>query len=287
MTFYSSGIPLRAGAGFKTAHFSSIDETRPDVGWFEVHPENYMVLGGSFHHYLTAIRENYPLSLHGVGLSLGSVDGVCKQHMSSLKKLIDRYEPDLVSEHLSWSRWQSTSLNDLLPVPYTHEAMNVFVRNIDTAQMALGKTLLIENPSSYLAFKDADYTESDFLVTLAKQSGAKILLDVNNVYVSAMNHGFDANTYIEAIPAELVGEMHLAGHRINHTEHGAICIDDHGSAVADPVWKLYEFTLEHIGIKPTLIEWDNHVPAWAVLYKEVKKVDQTISMINSAGCLLI
>jgi hypothetical protein len=215
-----------------------------------------------------------------VGLSLGSADGVCKQHLKALKQIIDRYEPGLVSEHLSWSRWQQTALNDLLPIPYTHEALQVFIDNIDTTQTALGRPILIENPSSYLTFKDADYTESDFLITLAQKSGAKILLDVNNVFVSAMNHWFDAIDYIESIPADLVSEIHLAGHSIDHTDYGAIFIDDHGSAITDIVWELFEITLNHIGAKPTLIEWDNNVPEWVVLYHEAKKADQKLKTLH-------
>ncbi len=266
-------IPARAGVGLKPQHFETILDTQPDVGWFEVHPENYMGAGGAPHHFLTRIREHYPLSLHGTGLSLGSADGVSTAHLEALKALVDRYQPALVSEHLSWSRWQNIALNDLLPVPYTDEALAVLCRNVDTAQNILQRPLLIENPASYLQVTFSHIEEAEFLVTLAQRSGAGILLDVNNVYVSACNHGFDARSYISRIPTELIGEIHLAGHAIDRIDGQPILIDDHGSEVCAAVWDLYLYALEQHGALPTLIEWDTDVPAWPMLFEQARKAE--------------
>lgn len=275
-TFVAQPIPVSAGVGLKPEHFDIILDSRPNVGWFEIHAENYMSGGGARHHYLAKIRDNYPLSVHGVGLSLGSAEGVCDKHLGAMKQLIDRYQPGLVSEHLAWSRWHSTVLNDLLPVPYTQQSLEVFSRNIDHTQTALQQQILIENPSSYFELKSSELTECEFLVTLAKRSGCKILLDVNNVYVSACNHGFDAREYIKSIPRQLVGEIHLAGHSLQKIPNpngaaGNVRIDDHGSLTCDEVWRLYQFTLAHVGKQPTLIEWDTNVPTWQVLYGEAEK----------------
>lgn len=283
----ANSIPANAGVGLKPQHFDIILATQPDVGWFEIHAENYMGGGGARHHYLSLIRENYPLSLHGVGLSLGSADGVCDKHLRAMKQLIDRYQPGLVSEHLAWSRWHSTVLNDLLPVPYTEQSIEVFSRNIDHTQTALQQQILIENPSSYFELKHSDYSECDFLVTLARRSGCKILLDVNNVYVSACNHGFDARQYIKSIPPQLVGEIHLAGHSLqqipNGDAEGVVRIDDHSSKTCDDVWQLYQFTLAHVGQQPTLIEWDTNVPAWQALQAEADRAMGYLAKLAPGG----
>ncbi len=276
-------IPSRAGVGLKPQHFETILETRPKCGWFEIHPENYMGAGGAPHHFLTRIRNDYPLSLHGVGLSLGSADGVSTAHLEALKTLIDRYQPGLVSEHLSWSRWQNISLNDLLPLPYTDETLSVLCRNIDITQNILQRTLLIENPASYLQVKYSHIEEAEFLVTLAQSSGAGILLDVNNVFVSACNHGFDARAYISRIPTELIGEIHLAGHATENTDGQEIRIDDHGSEVCDDVWKLYEYTLAQHGPVPTLIEWDTNVPDWSILFGRAQKAEAALARPTSGS----
>jgi uncharacterized protein (UPF0276 family) len=269
-------IPAKAGVGLKPEHYQAIIETKPDIGWFEIIPENYMAEGGAVHHYMHQIRESYPLSIHGIGLSLGSEEGVCSDQLAALKKLIDCYQPALVSEHLSWSKKADIVLNDLLPVPYTKEAMDVFTRNIDQTQNFLDRQIMIENPSSYFQLDYSVYSEWDFLVTLAKRSGAKILLDINNIYVSAFNHGFDAKQYIKSVPKELVGEIHLAGHSVHEMRGGKVLIDDHGSKVISQVWHLYEYALEHIGNRPTLIEWDANIPDWEVLFEQAKIADQMI-----------
>jgi uncharacterized protein (UPF0276 family) len=269
----SSPVPARAGIGLKPAHFTQILATRPDIGWFEVHPENYLVPGGPLHHYLTRIRADYPLSFHSVGMSLGSADGVDALHIQRLRALCERYQPALVSDHLSWSRWEHTCLNDLLPLPYTQANLQLMLANVDKVQTILGRRIAIENPSSYLALPASDMDECDFLVELARRSGAQILLDVNNVHVSATNHGWSANTYLERIPQELVSELHLAGHKVEHTDAGAILIDDHGSQVCPEVWALYVQALQHLGPRPTLIEWDTNVPALDVLLHEAEKAD--------------
>jgi uncharacterized protein (UPF0276 family) len=280
--FVSLPISARAGVGLKPEHYDIILATKPDIGWFEVHPENYMSAGGANHHYLGKIRENYPISIHGVGLSLGSAIGLSDIQLNALKILIDRYEPSLVSEHLSWSQYGPNALNDLLPVPYTEEALRVFSENIDRTQNFLQRQILLENPSSYFQLSYSTFSEWDFLVTLARNSGAGILLDINNIYVSAFNHGFNAENYIENIPPELVGEIHLAGHSLQQISGGEILIDDHGSEVISAVWSLYEFALKHIGNRPTLIEWDSNIPQWSRLYEQAKMADRRLSESNAA-----
>jgi len=276
-----NSIPAMAGVGLKPQHFDLILATKPDVGWFEIHAENYMGNGGARHHYLTKIREHYPLSIHGVGLSLGSSEGVCVKHLDALKQLVDRYQPGLISEHLAWSRYHGTVLNDLLPVPYTEQSLQVFSQNIDQTQTLLQRQILVENPSSYFELTNSEFSECEFLITLAKRSGCKILLDVNNVYVSACNHGFDAKQYIAAIDPALVSEIHLAGHSVQSLAGlGQIRIDDHGSPICDEVWQLYQFALAHLGPKPTLIEWDTDVPAWSVLQSEVSKTQSYINQLQ-------
>jgi uncharacterized protein (UPF0276 family) len=271
-----SPIPAKAGVGLKPEHYQAIIETKPDIGWFEIIPENYMAEGGAVHQYMHQIRESYPLSIHGIGLSLGSEEGVCSEQLVALKKLIDCYQPALISEHLSWSKQGGIAFNDLLPIPYTEEAVDVFTRNIDKTQNFLQRQIMIENPSSYFQLDYSVYSEWDFLVTLAKRSGAKILLDINNIYVSAFNHGFDAKQYIKSIPKELVGEIHLAGHSVQEMRGGTVLIDDHGSKVISQVWHLYEYALDHLGNLPTLIEWDANIPNWEVLFGQAKIADQMI-----------
>lgn len=269
-------IPARAGVGLKPDHYQTILETQPDIGWFEIHPENYMADGGAIHHYLEQIREIYPLSIHGVGLSLGSEEGLSTKHLASLKELVDRYQPGLVSEHLAWCKYRNQVFNDLLPVPYTSESLEILCRNIEQTQDYLGRQILIENPSSYFQLDYSSYSEWEFLVELAKRSGAGILLDVNNVYVSACNHDFNAEIYIKSIPPSLVGEIHLAGHSVQYLQGGKVLIDDHGSEVIDEVWELYDFTLSHLGNRPTLIEWDANIPLWDILYNQAIIADQTM-----------
>jgi len=275
--FQCKSIPALAGVGLKPQHFQSILAQNSHVSWFEIHAENYMSAGGPFHHYLQLIRDKYPLSIHGVGLSLGSFDGPCQRQLNDFKVLIDRYEPGLISEHLSWSRHGHNNLNDLLPMPYTDESLSTFVTNISSAQDFLKRQILIENPSSYFELNYNKYSEDEFLVAVAKQSGCQILLDINNVYVSAKNHGFDAKSYIDNIPSSLIGEIHLAGHSVQSLLSGEIRIDDHGSMVCDEVWALYQYTLDKVGTKPTLIEWDTNVPDWQVLSSQARIAHQHLT----------
>ena len=270
-------IPARAGVGLKPEHYHDILETHPDVGWFEVHAENYMGAGGPPHHYLTAIRENYPLSVHGVGLSIGAAGGLDAAHLERLRRVCERYQPHLVSEHLAWSTHDGRYLNDLLPVPYTFETLRRVVEHIDQLQTCLGRRVLLENPSTYVQFANSEMSELEFLQAIVARSGCGLLLDVNNVYVSATNHGFAAEDYLEAFPFEHVGELHLGGHAEDRDDDDErLLIDAHGTPVADPVWALYERTIERTGKLPTLIEWDNDVPEWQRLWAEAQRAERVM-----------
>jgi uncharacterized protein (UPF0276 family) len=276
VTFKASSlqpIPARAGIGLRAEHYREVLETRPAVGWLEVHSENYFGEGGRPLAFLEAIRAHYPLSLHGVGLSLGSTDELRRSHLASLKELIDRFQPGLVSEHLSWSSIGGRYLNDLLPLPYTEEALAHVVARIARVQEYLGRRILVENVSRYLDYKHTTIAEWDFLAAVARQSDCGILLDVNNIYVNAVNHGFDALTYLRAIPRDLVQEIHLAGFTVNRFEGGEIIIDSHNRPVADAVWALYREAIHRFGPQPTLIEWDTELPALAVLIAEAQQAD--------------
>lgn len=273
-------ILARAGVGLKADHYRTILETKPDVGWFEVHPENYMGEGGPPHAYLSAIRRDYPLSLHGVGMSLGGVDPLDEDHLARFAVLVERYQPALVSEHLAWATHKSDFLNDLLPLPLTHEALDVMAEHVDQMQSALKRQVLVENPSTYLSFDGEVMEEPEFLVALASRTGCGLLLDVNNVYVSARNHGFDPVPYIDAIPADLIGEVHVAGHAVEEINEAQLLIDDHGSAVVDEVWSLFGRLIDRVGPKPTLVEWDTNVPAWGVLLAEADKADALLRQNN-------
>jgi len=274
----SSPIPARAGVGFKPEHFGEILEGRPDVGWFEVHAENYMGDGGAPHHYLSAIREHYPLSVHGVGLSIGADAELDKEHLVALKRVCDRYEPGLVSEHLAWSTHDGVYLNDLLPVPYSSETLARVCEHIEQVQDVLGRRMLLENPSTYIKFESSEMSELEFLRAIVSRTGCGLLLDVNNVHVSATNHAYDATAYLDAFPYEHVGEIHLGGHAEDEGDDGEpLLIDDHASAVADIVWGLYDRTIARCGPVPTLIEWDNDVPAWDKLKDEAARANAILS----------
>lgn len=272
----SGSIPVSTGIGLRAPHYREVLESRPRVGWWEVHSENYFGAGGPPHHYLERVCADYPLSLHGVGLSLGSVDPLNRVHLAKLKTLIERYQPVLVSDHLSWSAFNGQYLNDLLPLPYTEEALSLIVVRIAAAQDFLGRQLLIENPSSYLQYVDSSIPECEFLREVAERSGCGLLLDVNNVYVSATNHGFDAIAYVRALPAARVQEIHLAGHTVNYYEDGEILIDTHNTPVCDDVWQLYEQTLRCVGPRPTLIEWDTELPPLATLLAEAQAATEIL-----------
>jgi uncharacterized protein (UPF0276 family) len=278
MTGNDTALPPRAGVGLKPEHYREILASSPEIGWFEIHAENYMGEGGAPHHYLGAIRERYPVSLHGVGLSIGGAGPLDADHLARLKALIERYEPASFSEHLAWSSHDSVYLNDLLPLPYTEETLARVCEHVDEVQEKLGRRMLLENPSTYVAFADASMSEVEFLRAVVRRTGCGLLLDVNNVYVQSVNHGFDARTLIDAFPVEHVGEMHLGGHATDSDDDGSpLLIDDHGREVADPVWALYAQALSRAGAKPTLIEWDNDVPAWDVLFAEAKRADAAIA----------
>lgn len=274
-----AGIPPRAGVGLKAQHYDIVLAERPDLGWFEVHAENYMGAGGPAHHYLAAVRRDWPLSLHGVGLSLGGAGPLDRDHLARLKVLVDRYQPGLVSEHLAWSSHGGAFLNDLLPLPYTRATLTCVTAHVDQLQNALGRRILLENPSTYVAFEQAEMDEIAFLTEVAEATGCGLLLDVNNVVVSATNHGYDAEAYLDAFPLNLVGEIHLAGHARDRDETGApLLIDAHDRAVNDTVWRLYAQVIARGGLKPTLIEWDNDVPAWPVLYAEALTAERIMAM---------
>lgn len=261
-------IPAKAGIGLRFRHHWAVVDERPDVAWFEVHTENYMG-GGSAPGFLDAVRRNYPISLHGVGLSLGSADGLDAAHLARVRHVVERVEPGLVSEHLSWSTSGGKYLADLLPLPMTDEALDVVCRHIDQVQTFLKRSILVENPSTYLRFQHSTIPEWEFLAHVAKHTGCGILCDVNNIYVSANNHDWDAATYLSALPPAAIGEIHLAGHSVRHLESGRILrIDDHGSRVAPEVWALYREALKRFGPVPTLIEWDTDVPPLEVLMEE-------------------
>jgi uncharacterized protein len=275
-TLAQPGETLRAGIGLRAIHHQEVIARRPAVGWFEAHSENYFGLGGPPRRALAEVRRHYPLSLHGVGLSIGSTDPLDATHLAQLVQLTRELEPMLVSEHLSWGSVGGRFTNDLLPLPYTEEALQHLVSRVGQVQDALGRQMLIENVSSYLQFTHSQMDEWDFLAQLARQSGCGLLLDVNNIYVSAMNHGFDALAFLNGIPRESVREMHLAGHSIHTVGGREIRIDTHSSPVCDAVWNLYSAALERFGPVPTLIEWDSEIPALSVLVAEAHKADRML-----------
>jgi uncharacterized protein (UPF0276 family) len=257
-----------AGIGLRHAHYQAVTETKPDIGWIEVHPENYF--GGGIHrHYLSKAREIYPVSFHAVGLSLGSAACVSREHLQSIRDLISIYEPFQISDHASWSMSGNAHLNDLLPLPYTEETLSVLCRNVDEAQEFLGRRMLVENPSTYLAFRESTMSEWEFLNETARRTGCGILLDVNNIYVQSHNHGFDQYKYLAGIEKKYVGEIHLAGHMERDSKAGGtVLIDTHDSLVRPEVWDLYSYAVSRFGAVPTLIEWDQKLPELGVLVAE-------------------
>ncbi|MDQ5909419.1 MAG: uncharacterized protein QG599_1514 [Pseudomonadota bacterium] len=269
-------IPARAGIGLRADHYDAVLETQPPVGWLEVHSENYFGAGGKPLKVLERVRADYPLSLHGVGLSVGSIDPLDQRHLTALKNLIRRFEPALVSEHLSWGSVDGRHFNDLLPLPYTEEALDHFSERVIAVQDVLGRQILIENPSSYLQYVASVIPEWEFLVEVAGRTGCGVLLDVNNIYVSARNHGFDASAYLQAIPLALVQEIHLAGFVVNRFDDGEILIDTHSQPVCPAVWALYRQAVQRFGPVPTLIEWDTDLPALAVLVAEAQQADAIV-----------
>ena len=273
----SKPIPARAGVGLKSIHYQTILETNPDIGWFEVHPENYMGAGGPPHRYLTDIAERYPLSLHGVAASIGADQPLDKDHLDRLQALNARYNPGLFSEHLAWSTHDEVFFNDLLPVPYREDSLDRVVAHVDELQNHLGRKILIENPSVYVAFDSATMSEITFLERLVERTGCGLLLDCNNVHVSATNQNYDPVAYLDAFPVEHVGEIHLAGFARDEDDEGEVLlIDAHDREVADAVWALYDHTLNRAGPVPTLIEWDNNVPDWDILFAEAMRAEKKL-----------
>lgn len=265
-------LPAAPGVGYKTQHYSAILEDPGAVAWIEIHAENYMGDGGRPLAQLRYLAERFPVSVHGVGLSIGGEGPLDRDHVKRLAHLVNWLNPASFSEHLAWSTHDSHFLNDLLPLPYTAATLARVCAHIDELQDAIGRRMLLENPSTYLAFAESDWSETDFLAEIARRTGCGLLLDVNNVFVSAVNQQTDPRAYIDAFPMEAVGELHLGGHDADSDDHGApLLIDSHGAEVADPVWALYAHTLDRAGPRPTLIEWDTDVPDWPVLTAEAAR----------------
>jgi uncharacterized protein (UPF0276 family) len=275
-----SQLPARAGVGFKPEHFAEINEGAQPLGFFEVHAENYMGAGGPPHAQLSRLREDYALSIHGVGLSIGSMQPLNLEHLTRLKTVCDRYEPESFSEHLAWSSHGEVFLNDLLPLPYTKETLARIVEHIDQGQSHLGRQMLLENPATYLLFEESTIPETAFLSEIVKRTGCGLLLDVNNVFVASTNHKLDPRAYLADFPVQAVREIHLSGHSETIDDAGALLlIDSHDTPVKDPVWALYGELLGRIGPVATLIEWDNDVPDWPVLRSEAVAAQSTIDLI--------
>lgn len=273
-------LPRTTGLGFKPEHFHDIMTQPGAVGFFEVHAENYMGDGGAPHAMLTALRADHALSLHGVGLSIGGAQGLNHDHLDRLRQLIDRYQPASFSEHLAWSSHGAAWLNDLLPLPYTRETLTTICTHIDQVQDRLGCRMLLENPATYVTFEHSTWSETDFLTEITQRTGCGLLLDINNVFVSATNHRFDAQAYLAAFPLAAVGEIHLAGHDTEDLPSGPLLIDSHGAPVADPVWALYARVLKQTGPLPTLIEWDTDVPDFAVLLTEAARAKAVLAHVK-------
>ena len=264
-----ANLPASPGVGFKPAHFRDIIAAAQPIGFFEVHAENYMGAGGRPHAQLTALRERYALSVHGVGLSIGSMQPLDGDHLARLKVLCGRYEPESFSEHLAWSSHDGVYFNDLLPLPYTRRTLAGVAEHIDQVQTALGRQMLLENPATYVCLTESVIPEVDFLKEISERTGCALLLDINNVFVSARNHGTEPLSYLEAFPVDRVKEIHLGGHHEGEDDAGApILIDSHGSPIAKEVWTLYAQVIARAGPIATLIEWDNDVPEWPTLCGE-------------------
>ncbi|MCV2893275.1 DUF692 domain-containing protein [Lentibacter sp. XHP0401] len=273
-------LPNRAGLGYKPQHYAEIMDNAAPVRWFEVHAENYMGQGGRPLAQLRALSERFPVSVHGVGLSIGGEGPLDPEHLARLKHLCDWLNPASFSEHLAWSSHDSAFLNDLLPLPYNAASLARVSAHIDEVQETLGRQMLLENPSSYLAFEASDMEETGFLAELAARTGCGLLLDVNNVFVSATNLGYSPQSYIDTFPLDKVGEIHLGGHDEDKDDAGRpLLIDSHGHEIADPVWALLDYTLERAGPLPLLVEWDNDVPEWPVLAAEAARAEAALTKV--------
>ncbi len=276
-----SWLPNCGGLCLKPQHYQEILQNLPDVGWFEVHAENYLGHGGAPLHYLEKIRAHYELSVHGVGLSIGSAQGIDEQHLTRVANMVERFQPASFSEHLAWSTHNDQFYSDLLPVPYNKEVEDLVCRHICQIQDLLKRQMLLENPSNYLTMENSTQEETHMLNSIVNRTGCGLLLDVNNVYISAHNCGYDALEYISALPLNAVGEIHLAGHATDTAiPDEPLLIDTHDRQVSDPVWKLYEATLKISGAKPTLIEWDADVPEWSMFLNELNQAD---TLLNAAS----
>jgi uncharacterized protein len=279
-----SNLPACTGVGFKPAHFPDILAVPQPLGFFEVHAENYMGAGGPPHAQLGALRERYALSVHGIGLSIGSMEPLDRDHLTRLKMLCERYAPESFSEHLAWSSHKDVYLNDLLPLPYTQQTLARVAEHIDEVQTALGRQMLLENPSTYIRFSESTILEVDFLAELSKRTGCGLLLDINNVFVSAKNHSTQPLTYLDSFPFDQVKEIHLGGHDEEVDDVGALLlIDTHGSPIAEAVWTLYAHVIARTGALPTLIEWDNDVPDWPTLLAEAVAAQNILSDASRAS----
>lgn len=272
-------LPNAIGVGYKPQHFSDLRADPGPVAWLEVHAENYMGDGGRPHAQLRALSQDFALSVHGVGLSIGGEGRLDPDHLARLKRLCDWAQPARFSEHLAWSTHGSEFLNDLLPLPYTAATLQTVTDHIDQVQNLLGRQMLLENPSSYLAFAESTMSETDFLAEVTARTGCGLLLDVNNVFISATNLGQSAQAYIDAFPTDKVGEIHVGGHDADEDSHGApLLIDSHGREVADPVWALLAYTLQQTGPAPVLVEWDNDVPDWPTLRAEACRASEMLAV---------
>jgi len=270
-------LPNAPGVGFKSRHFDGLMADPGPVRWIEVHAENYMGDGGRPHAQLRALQQNFALSVHGVGLSIGGEGALDRDHLARLKTLCDRTQPASFSEHLAWSTHGMEYLNDLLPLPYTEETLARVAVHINQVQDVLGRQMLLENPSSYLVFAESDLSETDFLIEIIGRTSCGLLLDVNNVFISATNLGLSPQDYIDAFPTDHVGEIHVGGHDDDTDDHGApLLIDSHGKPVVDPVWELLSYTLNQTGPKPVLVEWDNDVPDWPTLRAEATRAAEVL-----------
>lgn len=275
-------LPAAPGVGYKPQHYSQIIADAAPVEWLEIHAENYMGDGGRPLAQLRALSERFAISVHGVGLSIGGEDALDRDHLARLRTLCDWLQPASFSEHLAWSTHDSHFLNDLLPLPYTQATLARVCDHIDQLQEALGRQMLLENPSSYLAFTESTWEEPAFLDEVARRTGCGLLLDVNNVFVSATNLGFSPQDYIDTFALPRVGEIHLGGHDEDADDHGApLLIDSHGCAVVDPVWALLDYTLARSGPRPLLVEWDNDVPDWSVLRDEAHRAATALAQVTA------
>jgi uncharacterized protein (UPF0276 family) len=277
----ASLIPAKAGIGLRFQHHQVVIDRQLHVAWMEVHTENYMG-GGTPLRYLDAIRRDVPMSLHGVGLSLGSAEGLDPGHLERIRLVAERIEPGLMSEHIAWSVVDGAYLADLLPLPMTEEALDVVCRHVDQMHLYLKRRILVENPSTYLGFRHSTIPEWEFMAAVAARTGCGILCDINNIYVSAQNHGWDASAYLAGLPPAAIGEIHLAGHAVRQLADGrTLRIDDHASSVIPEVWALYREALARFGPVPTLIEWDNNVPPLETLLKEVRHAEALIAAVEN------